>query len=66
MCHDNKVESNLIKSLINIKEVVVMAQAGVLCVFAAPLDEVGVLHPYGETLLPDVDGLQHPSMPQLG
>lgn len=36
------------------------------CVFAAPLNEVGVLYPYGETLFPDVDGLKHPSMPQLG
>ena len=35
------------------------------CVFAVPLNEVGVMYPYGETLLPDVDGLQHPSMPQL-
>lgn len=35
-------------------------------VFAAPLDEVGVLYSNGETLLPDVNGLQHPSMPQLG
>lgn len=62
MCHDNKVESNLIKSLINIKEVVVIAQAGILCVFAAPLNEVGVLYPYGETLLPDVDGLDRKSV----
>lgn len=43
-----------------------MVQAEVLCVFAAPLNEVGVLYPYRETLFPDVDGLQHPSMPQLG
>lgn len=33
---------------------------------SAPLREVGVLDPYGETLLPDVDGLQQPSVPQLG
>lgn len=33
---------------------------------SAPLNEAGVLHPYGETLFPDVNGLQHPSMPQLG
>lgn len=43
-----------------------MVQAGMLCVFAAPLNEVGVLYPEGEALFPDVDGLQHPSMPQLG
>lgn len=35
-------------------------------VFAAPLDEVGVLYSNGETLLPDVDDLHYPSMPQLG
>lgn len=35
------------------------------CVSAVPLNEVGVMYSYGETLLPDVDGLQHPSMPQL-
>ena len=38
----------------------------VVCMFAAPLNEVGVLYPNGETLFPDVDGLVHPSMPQLG
>lgn len=45
---------------------VMMVQAGMLCVFVAPLYEVGVLYPYRETLFPDVDGLQHPSMSQLG
>lgn len=43
-----------------------MVQEGMLCMFAAPLNEVGVLYPYGETLFPDVDGLHHPSMLQLG
>lgn len=36
-----------------------------VCALSAPLHEVGVLDPYGETLLPDVDGLQQPSVPQL-
>lgn len=43
-----------------------MVQAGMLCMFVSPLKEVRVLYPYGETLFPDVDGLQHPSMSQLG
>lgn len=33
--------------------------------FAAPLNKVGVLYPYGETLFPDANGLHHPSIPQL-
>lgn len=40
--------------------------AGMLSVFTAPLNEVRVLNPYREPLFSDVDGLKHPSMPQLG
>lgn len=43
-----------------------MVQAGMLCMLVAPFNEVRVLYPYGETLFPDVDSLQHPSMSQLG
>ena len=37
------------------------------CVYwSTPLNEERVLNPDRETLFPDVNGLQHPSMPQLG
>lgn len=46
-------------------QIVVMVHVGRRRAFAVPLNEVGVMYSYGEALFPDVDGLQHPSMPQL-
>lgn len=36
------------------------------CASSSPLHEAGELDPNGETLLPDVDGLQQAGVPQLG